>query len=163
MSGNNSIFSREKYRNQQCEQICYFSDRDLYVNMNVHGSMYLCMVCAPALLCSIYMKEEITAGFQTRLLLPELQRKLNESGCKMYSLFDFHLLTAATESHTITGSAQVPLAHGYKSTITLAYHFNADVPGRSLLWRQSDAEYIKSVRIEARVYCLFFLVSITAT
>lgn len=39
----------------------------------------------------VYMKEEITAGFQTRFL-PELQRKLNDSGCKMYSLFDFHLL-----------------------------------------------------------------------
>lgn len=104
------------------------------VNINVHW--HLCAVCvfmhilrsSTFTFGGVYMKEEITAGFQTRLLLPEPERKLNESGCKFYSLFDFHLLTPATESSAITSSAQVPLAHGYKCTITPAYHFNADVP-----------------------------------
>lgn len=104
----------------------------------------------------VYMKEEITAGFQTRLL-PEPQRKLNESGCKIYSLFDFHLLTLATESPTITGSAQVPLAHGYKCTITPAYHFNADVPGRSPFQRRSQTEYNVSQNWSSCLLFPFFL------
>lgn len=62
---------------------------------------------------------------------PVLRRKLNGLGCKIHSLFDFHLLPSATESPVITGSAKVPLAHGCKCTITPAYHFNADVPSRS--------------------------------
>lgn len=49
------------------------------------------------------MKEEIITGFQTRLAFPEPGRKLNESGCKIYSLFDFHLLTPATEFLSVTG------------------------------------------------------------
>lgn len=111
----------------------------------------------------VYMKEEITAGFQTRLLLPELRRKLNESGCKIYSLFDFHLLTPATESSAISGSAQVPVAHGYKCTITPAYHFNADVPSRSPFQCRSEAEYNASqLKLLFIVFFFFSPKSITA-
>ena len=55
----------------------------------------------------------------------------------------------------ITGSAQVPLARACKCTITPAFHFNADVPGRrrfAVGWKLN----VTSVIIEAPVYCLFF-------
>lgn len=84
---NNSIFRGGTHPNRQCEQICCFTDRCLRVNMNVHWRLcvcvYLCALCALALLAfsGVNMKEEIPAGFQTRLL-PEPPRKLNESGCK---------------------------------------------------------------------------------
>ncbi len=53
-----------------------------------------------------------------------------------------------------SGSAQVPLAPGCKCTITPAYHFNADVPGRSRFGVSQLS--VMSVRIETRVYCFFF-------
>lgn len=111
----------------------------------------------------VYMKEEITTGFQSRLFLPEPRRKLNESGCKIYSLFDFHLLTPATEYPAITSSAQVPLAHGYKCTITVAYHFNADVPGRSSfqIWSETEYNEVKGNQSSCLLF-LFFLMSVTA-
>lgn len=107
----------------------------------------------------LHERGKSVAGSQTRIL-PELRRKLNESGCKIYSLFDFHLLTPATESpppthpRAITGSAQEPLAHACKCTITPASHFNADVPGRrgfGVGWKLN----VTSVIIEALVYCFF--------
>lgn len=109
----------------------------VWIGMCVSACVFVCVLALQRrhVLWRLHERGKSVAGSQTRIL-PELRRKLNESGCKIYSLFDFHLLTPATESpppihpRAITGSAQEPLAHACKCTITPASHFNADVPGR---------------------------------
>ena len=153
---------RQTHSNQRCILVCGSADHYLCVNANVRLCVCIC-ACSGSLqhrhvLWRLHERGKSVAGSQTRIL-PELRRKLNESGCKIYSLFDFHLLTPATEfsprhPRAITGSAQVPLAHACKCTITPAFHFNADVPGRRRFgvgWKLNAT----SVIIEALVYCFF--------